>query len=412
MSNSFSIAMVTSALCYLLTTKEGIAVSAQSPDSLTNADEQVNIFLYRMTPNLGYRNMDLPARGYDGDHFTKRQQLGLDLHYLITAYGKKDTDHFAAHKLLGAVMRLLHEEPIITRKTLEKMKVDAEQNLLPQNLVPLADDIVSSDLRNQVELVKLTLQNLSIEDMTKLWSSFFKTAAYNISVAYTATVVLIDGKHEAEATMPVRKRNVYAIAPKHPEITYIDPQVIDHGILTVSIFGRNLKADDVRIDFGEGQALDDMPEPESVKDDKLVVDISTLDIGVHQVRVVHALSIGTPETLHKGPESNAALFAIAPRFEHTADPIDAAVFDSSTRKLTLKVEQGIKANQNRVEVIVGTQKPIGVEITSEPVTEIEVDVPLEIKDGTYPVRLRVDGAETQPDNFFENEYMRPAVEIS
>jgi Pvc16 N-terminal domain len=406
MSDSFSIAMVTSALYYLLD-KEGITVSAQSPDSLTNADEQVNIFLYRVTPNLGYRNMDLPARGYDGNRVTK-QQLGLDLHYLITAYSKKDKDDFAAHKLLGEVTRLLHENPIITRKTLEEMK---DIGNLPPNLTSLATDIASSDLGEQVELIKLTLQNLSVEDVTKLWSSFFKTAAYKISVAYTATVVLIDGKHETGATMPVRKRNIYAIAPKHPEITYIDLQVIEHGTSTVSIVGRNLKADDVRIDFGEGKAVDDMPEPESVADDELVVDVSTLDIGVHQVRVVHALSIGTPEILHKGPESNAALFAIAPRFEHTADPADAAAFDSTTRKLTLKVEQGIKANQKKVEVIVGTQKPIEVEITSEPVTEIKVDVPQEIKDGTYPIRLRVDGAETQPDDFFENEYMRPVVEI-
>jgi hypothetical protein len=407
MSDSFSIAMVTSALYYLLD-KEGITVSAQSPDSLTNADEQVNIFLFRVTPNLGYRNMDLPARGYDGNRVTK-QQLGLDLHYLITAYSKKDKDDFAAHKLLGEVTRLLHENPIITRKTLEEMKNIGN---LPPNLTSLATDIASSDLGEQVELIKLTLQNLSVEDMTKLWSSFFKTAAYKISVAYTATVALIDGKHEAGATMPVRNRNVYAIAPKHPEITYIDPQVIEHGASTVSIVGRNLKADDVRVDFGEGKAVDDMPEPESVADDELVVDVSTLDIGVHQVRVVHALSIGTPETLHKGPESNAALFAIAPRFEHTADPADAAAFHSTTRKLTLKVEPGIKANQKKLEVIVGNQKPIEVEITSEPVTEIEVDVPQEIKDGTYPVRLRVDGAETQPDDFFENEYMRPVVEIS
>ncbi|HEX7032021.1 MAG TPA: DUF4255 domain-containing protein [Nitrososphaera sp.] len=409
MSDSFSIAMVTSALYYLLN-KEGITVSAQSPDSIKDvADDQVNIFLYRVTPNLGYRNMDLPARGHDGNRVVK-QQLGLDLHYLITAYSKKDKDDFAAHKLLGQVTRFLHENPVITRATLEDMK---DISNLPPNLASLATDISSSDLGEQVELVKLTMQNLSIEDMTKLWSSFFKEAAYRISVAYMATVVLIDGKHKVGAAMPVRERNIYAIAPKRPEITYIDPQVIEHGTSTVvSIVGKNLKGDDVRIDFGEGKKVEDMPEPDSVADGELVVDVSALGVGVHQVRVVHALSIGTPEIPHKGPESNAALFAIAPRFKHTADPADAATFDSTTRKLTLKVEPGIKANQKRVEVILGTQKPIEVEISSEPVTEMEVEVPTEIENDTYPVRLRVDGAESQPDEFFSNEYMRPVVDIS
>lgn len=410
MSDSFSIAMVTSALCYILN-REGIKVSAKSPDSMTDADNQVNIYLYQVTPNLGYRNMDLPARGYSGNVVTK-QQLGLDLHYLMTAYSEKDKDELAAHKLMGEVTRLLHENPILTRDMLQELIDEADTNPgnLPQNLGSVAQDIATSDLAEQVELVKLTMQMLSLEDMTKLWSSFFKTGTYRISVAYRATVVLIDGKHEAATAMPVRERNVYAIAPKKPEITYVDPQVIEYGTQTVTIVGKNLKADYVRVDFGEDKEIGDMDEPDSVADDELEVDVSSLDIGVHQVRVIHPLSIGTPETLHKGPGSNSALFAIAPKFEHTADPADAAQFTPATRKLTLRVEPGIAAGQ-KAEVILGTQKPIGAIIESEPVIEIEVDVPSDVSDGTYPVRLRVDGAETQPDEYFGDEYMRPVVVV-
>jgi hypothetical protein len=410
MSNSFSIAMVTSALCYILN-KEGIKVSAKSPDSMTDADNQVNIYLYQVTPNVGYRNIDLPARGYSGNVVTK-QQLGLDLHYLVTAYSEKEKDELVAHKLLGEVTRLLHENPILTRDMLRDLIQEADTNPgnLPQNLGSVAQDIATSDLAKQVELVKLTMQTLSLEDMTKLWSSFFKTGTYRISVSYRATVVLIDGKDEADAAMPVRERNVYAIAPKKPEITYVDPQVVEHGTQTVTLVGKNLRADHVRVDFGEGKEIDDMDEPDSVADDELQVDVSSLDIGVHQVRVKHPLSIGTPETLHKGPGSNTALFAIAPKFEHTASPAYAAKFDSATRKLTLKVEPGITTGQ-KVEVILGTQKPIGATIESEPVSEIEVDVPSSVSDGTYPVRLRVDGAETQPDEYFGEEYMRPVVAV-
>jgi hypothetical protein len=410
MSDSFSIAMVTSALCYILN-KEGIKVSAKSPDSMADADNQVNIYLYQVTPNLGYRNMDLPARGYSGNVVTK-QQLGLDLHYLVTAYSEKDKDEFAAHKLLGEVTRLLHENPLLTRDMLQELIDEADTNPgnLPQNLSSVAQDIATSDLAEQVELVKLTMQPLSLEEMTKLWSSFFKTGTYRISVTYRATVVLIDGKHEAGAAMPVRERNVYAIAPRDLKITYVDPQVIEYGTQTVTIVGRNLKADYVRIDFGEGKEIDDMDEPDSVADDELEVDVSSLDIGVHQVRVIHPLFIGTPEMLHKGPGSNAVLFAIAPKFEHTANPSDAATFDSVSRKLTLKVEPGIKAGQ-KVEVILGTLKPIEATIESEPVSEVQVDIPSGVSDGTYPVRLRVDGAEAQPDDYFGEEYMRPVVAV-
>lgn len=412
MSDSFSVAMVTSALCYILN-KEGIKVSAKSPDSMTEPDNQVNIYLYQITPNLGYRNMDLPARGYSGNVVTN-QQLGLDLHYLVSAYTENNADDLAAHKLLGEVTRLLHENPILTRDMLKELIEEADTNPgnLPHNLGPVSQDIATSDLAKQVELVKLTMQTLSLEDMTKLWSSFFKTGTYRISVSYKATVVLIDGKHEADAGMPVRERNVYAIAPKKPEITYIEPQLAEFGAQTVKIAGKHLKADNIRVDFGEGKEIGDMdePMPNSVADEEMEVDVSSLKMGVHQIRVVHSLSIGTPEVLHKGPQSNIALFAIVPKFAHTVNPSEAAIFDSATRKLTLKVEPGIKTGQ-KVEVILGTQKAIGVTIESEPVSEIEVNVASSVSDGAYPVRFRVDGAEAQPDEYFGDEYMRPVVAV-
>jgi hypothetical protein len=407
MSNSFSIAMVTCALYYLLS-KKGITVSAKSPDLITDPDKLVNVFLYQITPNIGYRNMDLPARSYAGSIITK-QQLGLDLHYLITAYGERGKDELAAHKLLGEVTSLFHENPVLTRDFLQEIITEANEpspQYLPENV---ASDIKTSDLGEQVELVKLTMENLSLEDLTKVWSSFFKTGSYRISVAYKATVVLIDGEHEPSLAMPVRERNIYAIAPKRPEISYVDPQVIEYGAITVTIIGRNLKAEgDVRIDFGEGKEIENMPKPDddAVSDKKLIVRVSSLGIGIHQVRVVHPLLIGTPETLHRGHESNVAFFAIAPKFEHTVDPAEAAVI--SAGRLTLQVERGIKAGQ-KVEVILGTQKPIEAKITSDPVDEIEVDVP-QIGPGAYPVRLRVDRAETQPDAYF-GEYMRPVVEV-
>jgi Pvc16 N-terminal domain len=296
---------------------------------------------------------------------------------------------------------------VLTRDFLHNIIMEANKPIpqhLPENV---KSDIITSNLDKQLELVKLTMENPSLEEMTKLWSSFFKTGSYRISITYKATVVLIDGEHAASVAMPVRERNIYAIAPKQPEITYVDPQVLEHGTTTVRIVGKNLKADDVRIDLGKDMNVGDLPEPNEVADDELVVDVSSLAIGVHQVRVVHALSIGTPESLHKGPESNAAVFAIAPKFKHTPDPTKAAVV-TADKKLTLKVEQGIKKDQ-KVEVILGAQNPIPVEIKTEPVNNIKVNVS-DLEAGTYPVRLRVDGAESQPDRYF-GEYMRPLAVI-
>ena len=91
MSNSYAIAAVTATLFYLFR-QEGITVSIKSPDKQSPTDNnRINIFLYQVTPNLGYSNMDLPARNYEGE-LVKNQLLSLNLYYLITAYGEGDEE--------------------------------------------------------------------------------------------------------------------------------------------------------------------------------------------------------------------------------------------------------------------------------------------------------------------------------
>ena len=50
---------------------------------------QLNLFLHQVTPNSGWRNERLPSRDADGSRLTNAP-LGLDLHYLISAYGAED----------------------------------------------------------------------------------------------------------------------------------------------------------------------------------------------------------------------------------------------------------------------------------------------------------------------------------
>ncbi len=53
---------------------------------------------------------------------------------------------------------------------------------------------------------------LNLEELSKLWSVFFQTA-YKLSMAYIANLVLIEADAETpRPTLPVRSRNIYAIA--------------------------------------------------------------------------------------------------------------------------------------------------------------------------------------------------------
>ena len=68
-----------------------VTVSVLPPDRVKIGEDekaQLNLFLYQVTPNAGWNNVGLPSRDDEGNRLTNRP-LALDLHYLLTAYGKK-----------------------------------------------------------------------------------------------------------------------------------------------------------------------------------------------------------------------------------------------------------------------------------------------------------------------------------
>src|SRR4051812_41849924 len=92
MSNYMALATVTATLSQLV--QEAInsqtlmlpTVTHMRPDGTGLPSPGVNIFLYQVTPNAAWRNVDLPARNSDGQLIT-RPRVALDLHYLLTFYG-------------------------------------------------------------------------------------------------------------------------------------------------------------------------------------------------------------------------------------------------------------------------------------------------------------------------------------
>src|SRR5215207_3731187 len=85
-----------------------VPVEALPPDVIeneTNRETRLNLFLYQVSPNIGWSNVGLPSRNGQGER-VNNPPLALDLRYLLTAYGEKD---FYAEVLLGCAMQLLHE---------------------------------------------------------------------------------------------------------------------------------------------------------------------------------------------------------------------------------------------------------------------------------------------------------------
>src|SRR5579864_5509896 len=132
MSNALAVASVSFVLVDLLnnglidrdlsSTLGDVVVSAWSPDkvdalqSQAQPPSQLNLFLYNITQNQGWRNVGYPSRDAGGDRINN-PPLALDLHYLLTAYG---VEQFHAEILLGYGMQLFHETPVLPRAAILK----------------------------------------------------------------------------------------------------------------------------------------------------------------------------------------------------------------------------------------------------------------------------------------------------
>jgi Pvc16 N-terminal domain len=174
-------------------------VSALPPDRIaTGAQEpnQLNLFLYQLSANPGWRNEGLPSHDARGARISN-PPLALDLHYLLTAYGTNDLN---AEILLGYAMEQLHDLRVIPRGAIRRAL--APTNPINVTLVPPDDQgRAAADLADQIEQIKITPHYPSADELSKLWTAM--QSRYRSSVAYQVSVVLIQGRRPARSALPV-----------------------------------------------------------------------------------------------------------------------------------------------------------------------------------------------------------------
>jgi hypothetical protein len=180
-----------------------VTVSVLAPDRVVpvNGTEasQINLFLYLVTPNSGWRNEGLPSRDATGRLLLTNAPLALDLHYLLSVYSNGDLH---AEILLGYAMQLLHEMPVLTRDAIRTALNPSPD--VGTALPPALRALVNSGLEDQIELIKLTPQYLNTEEMSKLWTAM--QSHFRPTAAYTASVVLIQAQQAGRAPLPVLSR--------------------------------------------------------------------------------------------------------------------------------------------------------------------------------------------------------------
>jgi hypothetical protein len=328
MSNALALAAVSFVLVDLLnnglidrdisaTGVGDVSVTALSPDLIDTSatgPSQLNLFLYQVTPNPGWRNAGLPARDASGARIGN-PPLALDLHYLLMAYGAQQLH---AEILLGYAMQLLHETPILTRDAIRK-------SLSSPTLVPAGGglpaamlNLYTSELAEQVELIKIWPQILSTEEISKLWTAF--QTHYRPTAAYQASVVLIESKASIKTALPVQYRTVSVIPFEAPEIDMIQslsaanaPIVPDQPILPgykLVIQGSQLKGEITSVLIADIEVL---PPDSNITSSQIIAAIpAAVEAGTQTVQVVQQELLGSPPSTHRGVESNVATFVLRP----------------------------------------------------------------------------------------------------
>jgi hypothetical protein len=261
-----------------------------------------------------------------------------------------------------------------------------------------------SDIAQDLESVKFTLGDLSLDDLSKLWSIFFQTP-YRLSVGYAASVVLIEADIAAREPLPVRQGRADALPVRQPMITRVRAVGDGNAVVGVparlEILGRNLRGPRTAVRFDNG----DPRTVNSATDSTVVVSAEGLPAGVHGIQIVHEILIGDPPVPHRGVESAATAFVLRPDVRATFDPAgpgnpaDAFVV---TFAPPLGVRQRLSLLLNEYVDPLPTDRALRF-YRLAPETAItegaaRVRFPRgEVASGTYVVRAQVDGAESPLD---------------
>jgi hypothetical protein len=200
-----------------------VSVSTLAPDRVIPAEgtepSQLNVFLYQVTPNAGWRNESFPSRDASGRHRLTNAPLALDLHYLITAYGSEPLHR---EILLGYAMQLLHEYPVLTREMIRTALNPSPD--VGTDLPPALRALAESGLADQVETLKITPQYLNTEEMSKLWTA--TQSNFRPSAAYQVSVVLIEAQQSTRPTLPVLSRGEVNLVTGRERGVVVTPSLI------------------------------------------------------------------------------------------------------------------------------------------------------------------------------------------
>ena len=395
----------------------GSATTTSSPpDKLDTGDDgeltNLNLFLYHVTYNQGWREVGLPTRGSNGSPIG-RAPLALDLHYLLSAYSSGD---YEAQMMLGIGMQALHEIPILFRQKI--------QDVFASPTTDVDKALATSGLADQIELMKITPQQLTTDELAKLWTAF--PSKFRVSAGYEVCVALIETHAPFTAALPVLIPKVWVFPFVEPSIQAIVPATLPYAAgASITIVGSNLPGANTVVVFDGAPTA---PQTPTVIGDGATVSVPlpALSAGINTLHVVREIDIGHPQPTPVA-ESNVASFVLQPVIQKSAVApypyeIDVGVLDPATNTVpvTVQIAPALGATQ-RVSLLLAQMNvaPPATALTyAFDALPADVTLPGTVVFRTagvatgnhYLVRVRVDGADSPLDvDPVSKQFVSPAA---
>ena len=420
MSNYLAVATVTATLQRMLQAAvqqdiDGLRVTTLPPGQIGSGTPEtgINLFLYQVSRNAALKNTDTLSNRTKGSP-VKRQAV-LDLHYMISFYGNET--ELEPQRLLGSVIRIFSDRPVLLPDLIQATIADPSFRFL-----------ADSTLANQVQQVTVSPVDLSLDDLSKVWSTFFQ-APYRLSVTYKVTMVTIEGEDSMKKALPVRDRGFGGILP-FPAQPVVEQVASELGSLepilattTLHIIGKQLQNSITQVRLGAFEAT-----PISVSDSQIIVPLTafpsdSLRAGVQGLQVIHRQRTPSrPERLC-ALESNAIPIVLRPTIQQVrVTMLQGHGDDLRSAMLTIQTDMMVGMKQRVVLVMNewSIAQPEGYQFEASPRTADThaIAIPIQaIKSGTYLLRLQIDGAESllsidlDPNSPTFNWYSSPKIQL-
>jgi hypothetical protein len=346
----------------------------------------INVFLFRTEPNKVWRNEELPFRRPDGT-LVRRPQLAIDVHYLLSFYG--DERRKIPYVLLGLAMSALHAEPYPSVAHMPHAADGANGEGLGGE-DPVSASLAGSGLERQTHPLSFALLPLSHDELVPLFSQI----PYVMSVAYRASVLLIEPLVVAQPPLPVRRTELFLGEARRPVLVSVTPQLLPYSPgARIEVRGQGLDARSATVLFGDvGSAASagadgslSAPLPDRVQAGSVMVRVSQMP---------EAVGGGTAKGL---VESNPVALVIEPVVVGAAQGSPAGADGSRSVKVrfapALAVRSPVLVLLNEMLPAGGARAPraYAFQADADPLSPNEVVVEGEIDPGSYLVRVQING---------------------